>query len=337
MIIVRAPVRMSFVGGGTDFEAFYRHSPGRVISTAIDKYIYITINRPPLVDDVTVRYSASEAVRHPSELQHDRVREALLHFGIFKNVDVGTFSDVPVKTGLGSSSSFSVALMKALTVSQGGDASEKEIAELAAHLEIDLLREPIGKQDHYAAAIGGCNVFQFNADGSVDIEPVPLDRGKQLTFEHHIHLFYTGITRLASSVLVEQQANTEHNEEKFETLKKMADLVPEFRAYLLAGDFKNMGAVLQKNWRMKKTLASAISNPTLDELYAAGMNAGAWGGKVLGAGGGGCIVFLASPERRDAIRNEIAQAAKRHGLNDFKEIPVCLAQKGMEVLLNNGT
>ena len=168
-------MRISFVGGGTDLKEFYTRYPGRVISTAIDKYAYVTVNRPPLVKTVSARYSVSELVSHPRELKHNSVREALLDFGITSHIDVGTFSDVPVKTGLGSSSSFSVALMKALLLSQGKKAGRGEIAELASRLEIDLVKEPIGKQDQYASAFGGLNIFQFNPDHSVDVMPVRLD------------------------------------------------------------------------------------------------------------------------------------------------------------------
>lgn len=332
MLIVRAPVRISFVGGGTDLPEFYTQTPGRVISTAIDKYIYVTINQPPLVRNVSVRYSTAEDVNHPSELKNDRVREALLHFKIHNNIDVGTFSDVPVKTGLGSSSSFSVALIKALLLAQGKKADKKEVAELASHLEINLLKEPIGKQDQYAAAFGGLNIFQFNPDHSVDIEPIHIDYKRRFDFESHLHIFYTGITRLASSVLNEQRANIQS---KMDILKKMADSVSNFRDRLHAGDFKSMGNILHDGWTMKRTLASNVSNSLIDELYNAGMNAGAWGGKVLGAGGGGCILFLAQPELKINIKEAVTKIAAQNGLRDFAEIPVRFVQSGVEVLVNH--
>lgn len=241
MIIARAPMRISFVGGGTDLEAFYRHSPGRVISTAIDKYAYVTVNRPLLLKHVAARYAIAEAVDHPKELKNDRIREALLYFGIESNVDVVTFSDAPVKTGLGSSSSFSVALMKALMLSKGKRADKGEIAELASHLEINLVKEPIGKQDQYAAAFGGVNVLQFNPDHSVDVSPVRLDFRQKSNFENHLLLFFTGIARDASNTLTEQKANTD---KKLETLKKMADSVYEFRDKLTAQDFEGLGKMI---------------------------------------------------------------------------------------------
>ena len=168
MIIVRAPMRISFMGGGTDLPAFYTKSPGRVISAAIDKYVVMsTVNRPPLLRQVSARYSSSELVDHPRDLKNDRIREALLHLGITSHIDVGSFNDAPIKTGLGSSSSFAVALVRALVVSQGKKMGRGEIAELASKLEIELVKEPIGKQDQYASAFGGFNIFQFNPDHSV--------------------------------------------------------------------------------------------------------------------------------------------------------------------------
>lgn len=325
-------MRISFVGGGTDLSAFYTHSPGRVISTAIDKYAYVTINRPPLVRRVSARYAISELVDHPRELKNDRIREALLHFGIMSNVDVGTFSDVPVKTGLGSSSSFSVALVKVLLLSQGKKADRGEIAELASHLEINLVKEPIGKQDHYASAFGGLNIFQFNPDHSVDVIPTRLDFKRKSDFEGHLLLFFTGITRDASSVLIEQRANTGKN---LEVLKQMADSVLVFRDKLMAGDFEGLGKMLHEGWLLKKTLASNVSNPVIDDLYIAGMDAGAWGGKVLGAGGGGCLLFLAPVDVKPAIREALKRVAEAHHLTESSEIPFHFVQSGVEVLLNH--
>lgn len=332
MIITRAPLRISFVGGGTDLPDFYRLSPGRVISTAIDKYVYIVINHTPLVKKVTARYSISETVDHPSELQHHRIRAALLDLGLHSNIEIGAFAHLPTKTGLGSSSSFSVALLKGLYAHCGKKVDQKEIAEAASRLEIDLLKEPIGKQDQYASAIGGFNIFQFNSDGTVDVEPLLIDYKKRLDFERHLLVFFTGITRLASSVLTEQKANIG---QKFETLKAMADSVFEFKDYLLKGEFKKLGELLHKGWLLKKTLALKISDEVIDELYQAGLNSGAWGGKILGAGGGGCILFIASLDKQAAIRQTLKEVAERHQLKDFQEIPVRFVQSGAELILNN--
>ncbi len=331
MIVVRAPLRMSFVGGGTDLAGFYTKYPGRVISTAIDKLVYVVVNRTPLIDKVSARYSISETVDHPSELQHTRIKAALLDLGINKNIEIASFATLPAKTGLGSSSSFSVALVKALNTFAGKKLNPQETAEAASRLEIDLVGEPIGKQDQYAAAFGGFNVIQFNSDGTVEVKPVLLDYKKRLGLEGHLLLFFTGITRAASSVLTEQKSNID---KKFDTLKEMADSVPEFEAKLLSGDFKGLGQMLHDGWLKKKTLASNVSNSAIDKFYDAGMNSGAWGGKVLGAGGGGCVLFLAPEDRKPAIREAVKKIAAENGLADFQEIPIKFAQAGAEVIYN---
>lgn len=331
MIVARAPLRISFVGGGTDMKDFYKRYPGRVISTAIDKFVYVVVNRTPLIDKISARYSISETVNHPSELQHTRIKAALTDLGIAKGLEIASFASLPAKTGLGSSSSFSVALVKALHAYNGKKIDKSEAAEAASRLEIDLVGEPIGKQDQYAASFGGLNVIQFNADGSVGVEPVLLDYKKRLRLESHIFLFYTGITRAASSVLTEQKSNID---KKFDTLKEMSDSVPEFKDGLMAGDFKGLGEMLHDGWLKKKSLASNVSNAVIDDLYNAGLENGAWGGKILGAGGGGCVMFLAPVDKKPAIRRAVQKIAAEKQLNEFKEIPIKLVQAGSEILFN---
>jgi len=323
---------MSFAGGGTDMAAFYTQYPGRVISTAIDKYVYIVLNRTPLIDKVSARYSISETVADASELQHTRIKAALMDLGIKNGVEIASFASLPAKTGLGSSSSFSVGLVKALAAYQGKKMARGEAAEAASRLEIELIGEPIGKQDQYAAAFGGLNVFQFNPDHSVDVKPVLVDYKVRLGLEDRLLLFYTGITRSASSVLTEQKANVN---KKFETLKQMADSVPATEALFMKADFQGLGEMLHEGWLKKKSLASNVSSGIIDDLYNAGINAGAWGGKVLGAGGGGCVMFLAPAESHDAIRRAVGKVAHGAQLGDFREIPVHLAQSGIEVLHNS--
>jgi D-glycero-alpha-D-manno-heptose-7-phosphate kinase len=331
MIVTRAPMRISFLGGGTDLPGFYKQYPGRVISTAIDSYVHIVLNRTPLVHKVSARYSISETVNHPEKLQHTRIKATLLDLGIMRNIEIGSFAPLPAKTGLGSSSSFSVALLKGLYEFLGKKTDRREIAEATCRLEIDLLKEPIGKQDQYAAAFGGFNLFQFNADGDVDVSPVLLDYKKSLGLEDHLSLFFTGITREASSVLTEQKSNIE---KKLGTLKAMSDSVPEFRDRLLVGDFKGLGGMLHQGWLQKKTLASNVSNGVIDDLYNAGMSAGAWGGKVLGAGGGGCVMFFSPLERKDAIQKAVRAIAEKNELLEFSKIPVSFVQSGVEIIYN---
>jgi D-glycero-alpha-D-manno-heptose-7-phosphate kinase len=332
MIISRAPMRISFVGGGTDLPDFYTKYPGRVISTSIDKFIYIAINHSPFTNHVAARYSVSEEVPDPSQLRHSRIREALLDMGIHSNIEIASFAPIPAKTGLGSSSSFSVALLKGLHAYVGKRLDKLGVAEAACRLEIELVKEPIGKQDQYAAAFGGFNVFKFNADGSVDVEPLLLDYKKRMDLEAHLILFFLGTTRDASSVLTEQKANTARN---FEVLKRMSDSVPVFKDALLRSDLKRAGEMLLEGWVLKKQLASSVSNPTIDRLYDVAMHRGAWGGKILGAGGGGCLMMLAPVEARAAVVEALKKSAVTEGLIGTGEIPVGFVQTGAEVLFNS--
>jgi len=331
MIIARAPLRISFVGGGTDLPSFYQISPGRVISATIDKYVYTVVNRTPLMKKVSARYSITELVNHPIELKNDRIREALLDLGILNGIEVGTFSHLPGGTGLGSSSSFSVGLIKALYASQGRKIDNREAAEAASRLEIELVKEPIGKQDQYAAAFGGFNVFQFNPDHSVDVMPLLLDFKKKMDLENHILVFFTGITRPAASVLTEQKVNIAN---KIDTLKEMADAVLKFKDLLMAGNFEELGKLLHDNWLKKKSLASCISNSVIDDLYQSGIDSGAWGGKVLGAGGGGCLMFLMETAKKNVVREAVKKAAQKNNLEYFNEIPVKFVQSGVEIIVN---
>ncbi len=331
MIVVRAPLRISFVGGGTDLPDFYHQRPGRVISTAIDKFVYVVVNRTPMIDKVVARYSITESVSHPSELEHTRIKAALTDLGIHKNIEISSFATMPSKTGLGSSSSFSVALIKALNAFQGKKIDAREAAEAASRLEIELVGEPIGKQDQYAASLGGFNVIQFNPDESVDVSPVLIDYKKRLALESSILLFFTGITRSTSSVLTEQKANIDS---KFGTLSEMADSVPEFSNLVLEGDIPAMGAMLHQGWLKKKSLASNLSNSLIDDLYNSGISSGAYGGKILGAGGGGCILFLSPQDKKDSIREAVKTVAEKNNLVGFREIPVEFVQSGAEVLYN---
>lgn len=331
MIIARAPLRISFIGGGTDLPDFYRRTPGRVISTTIDKYVYITVNRTPLINKVSARYSISETVSHLADLKHTRIKSALSDLGILSNIEIASFASLPAKTGFGSSSSFSVALINALHAYLGKKVNKKELAETACRLEIELIKEPIGKQDQYAATFGGFNIFQFNSDGGVDIEPILLDYKKQALFEDHMLIFFTGITRMASSVLTEQKSRIG---EHFETYKKMADSVFDFKEKLVKGDIKGMAEMIHQNWLYKKSLASNLSNNLIDDLYDAGVKAGAWGGKILGAGGGGCIMFLSPIDKKPTIRLAISKIAKANNLLDFCEIPVKLVQSGCDIIFN---
>ena len=329
MIIARAPLRISFVGGGTDLPDFYRRYPGRVISATIDKFIYVLVNYIPHTKKVIVKYRVTESVDHPWQLEHTRVKTALSNLGIMRDIEIGSFADISAKAGLGSSSSFSVALLKGFNAFLGKNLNKQEVAEAACRLEIELLKEPIGKQDQYASAFGGFNIFQFNLDDSVEFKPVLLSYNKKKSLEAHSLLFFTGVIRDASSVLSEQKNNIQ---DKFDVLKQMADSVFEFEKYLLDGDFKNVGKMLDEGWQRKKSLASKISNNIFDSLYMTGLENGAWGGKILGAGGGGCLFFMVPPQKREGVKEAVINLARKGNMIGFEELPFKFTECGVDIV-----
>lgn len=331
MIIVKAPLRISFVGGGSDLPDFYKTTPGKVISATINKYVFVAINPAPLLKGISARYSEIENVNTVRELKNDRIRETMLHLGVDDKMEIGVFSHIPTGTGLGGSSSFTVSLVKGLSTFLKKRLDRKEIAEIACHIEMNRINEPIGKQDQYAASFGGFNTFQFNPDESVDVEPILIDYKTRIDLQKNMIVFFTGMTRKASSILKEQKIKTINNSG---ALLKMTKLVDSFEKKLLRGNFKGLGELLHENWLIKKTLASKISNNAIDALYDEGIKKGAWGGKVLGAGGGGCILFLVDEKNKDDLRQAVLKKAEKLNLKSFQEIPVQFVQSGVEVVSN---
>lgn len=329
MIITRAPLRISFVGGGTDLPDFYRQYPGRVISATIDKFTYVTINHIPHTKKIIVKYRDTEMVDHPSQLKHTRVKHVLLDLGINNDIEIGSFADIASSAGLGSSSAFSTALLKGLHAFKGRNLNREETAQRACRLEIELLKEPIGKQDQYAASFGGFNIFQFNPDESVNVNPVYISHNNKIEWQNHILLFFTGITRPAATILTEQRSNIANN---IIVLKEMSDSVFEFEKKLMARDYEGLGNMLDEAWQKKKSLASNISGSILDQLYDAGIKAGVWGGKILGAGGGGCVLFAAPPERHGGIRKSIWEFAVKNNMIGFEEIPIKFTECGTDIV-----
>lgn len=332
MIVVRAPLRVSFIGGGTDLPGFYRLYPGRVVSSTIDIFIYVVMKPTFLVNKFIVKYQKTEVALHPEGIEHPAVREALRYFNIQTGIEIATFADVPAKTGLGSSSSFAAALLKGLGAFVGKALDAQETAQLASHLEIDLLNEPIGKQDQYAAAFGGFNLFQFNQDESVDRTPISLSQDVRDNLASHSLLFYTGMTRAAGSVLTEQRVRIN---EHLELYKEMSDSATLFRDVLCAGNLRRMAELLNEGWERKKRLGSRISNQTLNMFFERGLGAGAWGGKVLGAGGGGCLYFLVPLQKRAELLRALTEFSRTCSLNDAKEIPFNFTESGAEILFNH--
>ncbi len=333
MILVRAPLRISFVGGGTDLPLFYKQYPGRVISVAINKFVYITINPSAYkLDHFIIKYKKTETVRKPEDLKHDRFKAALLDSGIRKSgLEISSLADLPSGSGLGSSSSFTCALITALRAFQKKPISSKTIAEEACRLEIDILKNNIGKQDQYASAYGGFNTIQFNTNNSVTVQPVPLTNKQLKDFKSNLLLFYTGLSRKAGSVLDHQQNRIKDN---LDTYKKMSDSTIEFEKHLLKNNYKELGAMLHHGWLQKKSLSSKISNAAIDNMYETAMNHGAWGGKILGAGGGGCLLIMAKSEKHKILKNILLKNASKNGFPFFREIEFDFVDSGVEVLFN---
>jgi D-glycero-alpha-D-manno-heptose-7-phosphate kinase len=302
MIISRTPFRMSFVGGGTDLASFYQHEPGAVLSIAIDKYVYITVNRR-FDSTLRISYSKTEIVDTVDAVHHPLFREAMRLTGVDSGVEATSIADIPAGTGLGSSSSFTVGLLHALQAYRGRYCTAAALAEAACRLEIEILKEPIGKQDQYAAAFGGFRKYQFNPDGSVFVDPLICSPDVLQQFFSHLVLFYLGGAREARSVLNEQQNNALN---KLDYLRRLRDLVERFWCVLVRGkDVRECGELLHSGWTYKKQLASNISNPAIDAYYERARAAGALGGKLLGAGSGGFLLLFCEPSKQDALRQSL--------------------------------
>jgi Predicted kinase related to galactokinase and mevalonate kinase len=302
MIITRTPLRISFTGGGTDIGDFYRIDGGAVVSMAIDKYVYITVNKK-FDNAIRVSYSNTEIVQDISELRHELVREAMRLTKIDGGIEITSIADIPSGTGLGSSSSFTVGLLNALNAYAGKRLTAKQMAELACQIEIDILGHPIGKQDQYAAAYGGMNYFQFNADESVLCERISIPRDDWRVMGRKLMVFYTGITRSADSVLKEQKGNTENRINELSEMKRLA--VNMYRELSENGFTESFGDALHQGWVKKQTLAGAITNPEILGFYETALSAGAKGGKLLGAGGGGFLLFYCDEQYQPAVRKAL--------------------------------
>ena len=299
MIITKTPFRISFVGGGSDLPAYYEKQRGAVLSTSIDKYMYISTHAFFEKDKIRCKYSQTETVNDVKDLQHPILRTVLEDFNL-NGIEVSSIADIPGGTGMGSSSSFTVGLLHNLSAYTGRSYEKKELGAGACRVEIDLLKEPIGKQDQYAAAFGGLNVIEFNPDGSVAVHPVRISTDTRERLNTNLKLYYLGNQRSASAILAEQKKNTSQ-ESKFQALTTMVGLVYELRDALEAGNLNDFGTLLHENWLLKQQLASGITNPRITEAYAAGRAAGALGGKLLGAGGGGFMLFYASVESHGSL------------------------------------
>jgi len=308
MIISRTPFRISFVGGGSDLEGFYSREGGgggAVLSATINKYMYISSHRYFDPDKLHVKYSEAETVDSAAQLRHPIVREVFKQFGIDSGLEINSTADIPSGTGLGSSSSYTVGLLHNMYARIGRYVMKHQLAREACDIEIVRLGEPIGKQDQYAAAFGGLNVIRFNESGTVEVEPVHLRKELHKKLQRNLLMFYTGVRRDAGSVLGEQQENMAAID-KLAALKTMVGLVEELRIALYDGELRRFGELLHENWLLKRQLASRISDSGIDGIYDRALENGAVGGKLLGAGGGGFMLFYCEEEDHEKLRAAMA-------------------------------
>lgn len=322
MIITRTPFRISFAGGGSDLKNYYEKYGGSVLSVSINKYIYLSMH--PYFDEnaYLLKYSKTEHAKSVEEIQHPIIKEVFKKYGIV-GVDFNSSADIPSGTGLASSSAFTVGLINLCNAYTDNYMNKEDIAELACKVEIEDLKEPIGKQDQYACACGGLNFIEFYKDGVVDVEKLFLQSDAYHVLEKNLLMFYTGQTRAAGSILAEQKKNTTDDAAKINNLHKMVQLSRDLKTELLKGNTNAMGEILHAGWMYKKELANGISNPDIDYYYDLAIKNGALGGKLLGAGGGGFLLFYVEEQHRSRVRR---------ALKDLKEINFKFDNKGTNVI-----
>lgn len=322
MIISRTPLRISFAGGGSDLEEYYKTGYGAVVSTTIDKYIYITVNKK-FDDRIRVSYSKTEEVDNVSALQHNVIRESLKLLEIGKKIEVVYMGDIPLSSagvGLGSSSGLAVGVLNALYAFKGLHASAEKLAASACKVEIEILGHPMGKQDQYISAYGGFNYIQFNKDGTVFVDPIICKTETKKLLHNKLMLFYTGIVRLSSNILGEQKDKTSMN---LCFLDKMVDLAKDLRDQLVRNKIDEIGGILHEGWLLKKKLANGITNQQIDEYYEKARKAGASGGKILGAGAGGFLLLYCDKKYQPKVRE---------ALSDLKESPFKFEPQGSKII-----
>jgi D-glycero-alpha-D-manno-heptose-7-phosphate kinase len=322
MIIIQTPLRVSFLGGGTDFPSYFMNEGGtNVLSSAIDKYIFVMIKKR-FDSKLRVGYTRTEIVDTVDEVQHELIREAMRLTGIRKGVEVTTMGDIPAGAGLASSSAVTVGALHAMYTYLGASVTAHQLAEEACDIEITRLKKPIGLQDQYICALGGLRFLEFHPDGSVVSEKIELEPRLHYRLNESLLLFYTGKTRMADSILDEQKANIKNTTKLLHRIKHMACLA---REELLSGNLDIIGYLLHENWMLKKQLASQVSNSTIDAIYDAALRAGAIGGKITGAGGGGFLLLYCPYEKRESVRD---------ALSLLEEVPFSIEPDGSKVIFN---
>ena len=313
MIIIRSPLRVSLGGGGTDLPSYYRKHEGFLIAAAIDKYVYVTVMRP-FTSGIYLKYSKLESVETVAEVKHPLIRESLSMLDLkTPQIEITTLADIPSGTGLGSSGSFTTALLKALYAHHRKMLLPQELAEMACHIEIDRLGESVGKQDQYIAAYGGLTCFTFHKDDSVSAAPLGMNFDKMYELEDRLLLFFTGFSRSASDILKDQDVKSRQNAaEMLANLHYVKEMGYRSREALEAGRLDDFGKIMHEHWEHKKRRSQGMSNPKIDEWYEVAMQNGAIGGKLVGAGGGGFLMFMA-----DDV-NALRQAMREQGLDEVR-------------------
>jgi len=322
MIISQTPLRISISGGGTDLKDYYEKNEGFVVSTAIDKYVYVIV-KERFDEYIYVNYMQKEIVREFDELKHELVREAAKKTGLKKGVEITMLADIPSQgSGLGSSSSLTVGLLNAFYNYMGEQVTAERLAREACEIEIDILKKPIGKQDQYIAAYGGLSTFKFKRDDTVEVEKLNLEEKLRRKLGANLLLFYTEITRKSSSVLTKQK-NLISQKLKFHN--RIKELAYEVADALKEGHIDKVGVILKENWEMKKQLAPNVSNEKIEKMYARAINAGAIGGKISGAGGGGFLMVYCPRDKQDVLRE---------AMNDYRELPFMLEPYGSKIIFD---
>lgn len=324
MIVTRTPYRISFFGGGTDYPAWYQEQGGAVLSTSIDKYCYISCRHlPPFFDHkYRIVYSRIENVMHPADIEHPAARAVLEHLACNDGLEVHVDGDLPARSGMGSSSSFTVGLLHAIKALQGTQISHEALARLAIHVEQHVIGESVGSQDQIAAAFGGFNRIDFLRGGGFNVSPVILPRARIEALQSHLMLFFTGFSRIAAQIA---QSKIDNLSNRHTELTQMQAMVDEAQQILQGnGSLQDFGELLDHSWQLKKSLSSKVSNPDLDHLYTIARSAGATGGKLLGAGGGGFMLLFVQPELHTQVRES---------LRDLVHVPFQFEQGGSRVVL----
>lgn len=318
MIITRTPFRVSFVGGGSDLPVFFQEYGGAVLSSSINKYMYISSHDFFEKNKVRTKYSATETVSSVQEIEHPILRTIMSKLNIGKGLEISSIADVPAGTGMGSSSSFTVGTLHNMMARKGmlKKVDKLWLAEEACQIEIHDLNEPIGKQDQYAAAFGGLNLYRFNKDNEVLVKPMNLSDEAIKDFSSHLKLYYIGNQRSASEILSKQSKDS-LKADKIEALKTMVSFVDDFADSLEANEWKKCGEIIDENWKLKQSLTMGISNSSIQNIYELGKNNGAWGAKLLGAGGGGFMLFFAPPEKHSLLDQTIQLSPFPFELENF--------------------